>query len=521
MATRSARFPLYAVAAGGIIDRAVAAAMNSTPSLPISPEVAILGGGLCVALCVLFGVLARQSQTRWPRWVATAYGSYAVVLMIWLLQPLGGRAELSALAPFVAVPYVLLSVGIWQHTAAPGRRVVDLGLVALGVFVVAVVLATQLLPMKLAPARSAAGAVWTMWAWRFLQAARREPGQGQAVNAWVCCVYPVLLMLGPIEWLPVGARRVPMLVPTVALGVSLLVTSLLRMQRAEAQARQEAAQSLQQRLALEATMQRMNSDIEVRMASQFSALNETVTELESFNRQVSHDLRGPLGAMAKVSQLARDRIAAGDHDSALRMLDVLQRQSQLSFEAVDALLWLARSTQGPLRLEVTDVRQLVDELAQLLVEEDALPAGALTTRDLPTVMADAALLRQLFRNLLVNASKFRRPDVPLQVAVQAQQEAGQWVFELRDNGRGFDAADAERIFKPFERAGASGARSDGIGVGLSIVQRIVERHGGWVRGHGEPGAGALFRFTLGRHEMPATAPTNAPTEARVLQQHAS
>jgi signal transduction histidine kinase len=113
---------------------------------------------------------------------------------------------------------------------------------------------------------------------------------------------------------------------------------------------------------------------------------------------------------------------------------------------------------------------------------------------LPALDCDAVLLRQVFVNLLANALKFTRDAATPTIVVQAEHRGGGWTVTVQDNGVGFDPQRAADLFRPFSRL--HGARFEGSGIGLTIVQRIVERHGGRVWAEGRPGAGASFHFTL-------------------------
>jgi signal transduction histidine kinase len=114
---------------------------------------------------------------------------------------------------------------------------------------------------------------------------------------------------------------------------------------------------------------------------------------------------------------------------------------------------------------------------------------------MPRVRGDPELLRQVFTNLIGNAIKFANRSQHPQVEVSTEARDGEAVFMVRDNGIGFDPASAQRLFKPFQRL--HDRSYEGFGVGLSIVKRIIDRHGGRVWAEGSPGQGASFYFTLG------------------------
>ncbi|HEX7688910.1 MAG TPA: ATP-binding protein, partial [Burkholderiaceae bacterium] len=145
---------------------------------------------------------------------------------------------------------------------------------------------------------------------------------------------------------------------------------------------------------------------------------------------------------------------------------------------------------------------LVEEVVG--AQSAAWPGVAIVVQPLPQVEADAGLLRQVFVNLVGNACKFAAGGVLPRVEIGHGQTPCGPAFYVRDNGVGFAPEDAGRLFRPFERL--HGARFEGFGVGLSIVRRIVEHHGGRVWAESSPGQGATFRFTLGGDGATAERP---------------
>ncbi|MEO8127608.1 MAG: ATP-binding protein, partial [Bryobacteraceae bacterium] len=138
-----------------------------------------------------------------------------------------------------------------------------------------------------------------------------------------------------------------------------------------------------------------------------------------------------------------------------------------------------------------DVEAALTQLAQAIEE-----SGATVTHDpLPTIRVDRGQMIRLFQNLIGNALKYRRPDVPPKVHVSAEQEQQEWVVCIKDNGIGFDPKYAASIFAPFKRLHTA-VQYPGTGVGLAICRRIVEGHGGRIWAESVPGEGSRFLFTL-------------------------
>jgi light-regulated signal transduction histidine kinase (bacteriophytochrome) len=160
----------------------------------------------------------------------------------------------------------------------------------------------------------------------------------------------------------------------------------------------------------------------------------------------------------------------------------------------DLLAYSRVGTQGK-PFQPTDCTALLDQ-ALATLQPAIQESGAVVTRDgLPTVLADASQLGQVFQNLLSNALKFRQKDVPPRVHVWAERQGSTWRIAVQDNGIGIDPQYVERIFAIFQRLHTT-AQYPGTGIGLAICKKIVERHGGRIWVESQPGKGATFSFTL-------------------------
>jgi len=236
-----------------------------------------------------------------------------------------------------------------------------------------------------------------------------------------------------------------------------------------------------------------NDTLEQRVKLRTAELHEIIEGLESFNRSVSHDLRGPLGGIAGAARLAREYVAEKANEKADRLLQMVINQADITARMVDALLTLARTGDTSLQTQRVDMDVLVREVIDSMQREHPQQRLPITlTGRLGEVDADPDLARRVFANLIGNALKFasRVPQPRVEVGMTGLPERP--LFFVRDNGVGFDTGKAYRLFKPFSRL--HGSRFEGSGVGLSIVKRIIDRHGGKVWAESEPEHGATFWF---------------------------
>ena len=218
-------------------------------------------------------------------------------------------------------------------------------------------------------------------------------------------------------------------------------------------------------------------------------------ELESFSYSVSHDLRAPLRAINGYAQMLEEDCAATLDLEGRRYLATIRAEAERMGTLIDDLLTFSRIGRGQLRMQPVDVAQLARGIfAQLQAAAPGRPMR-LDCGELPLALGDEALIRQVLVNLLANAVKFSAPreEVVVEVGAEAGQDTNR--YWVRDYGVGFDPRYTEKLFGVFQRLHDS-ADFEGTGVGLAIVQRVIQRHGGQITAEGAVDQGACFQFTL-------------------------
>ena len=218
-------------------------------------------------------------------------------------------------------------------------------------------------------------------------------------------------------------------------------------------------------------------------------------ELEAFSYSVSHDLRSPLRTIDGLLNVIQEDFGAGVPAEARQHMEAISAQATRMGEIIEDLLRLARLGREPLQKRSVDMEQLVQEVVGALRGAEAARNLEIRIGNLPAAQADPSLLRQVWVNLVANALKFTRRRDQALIAIDGAEGAEGRLYSIRDNGAGFDPQRAERLFGIFQRLHAA-KEFEGTGVGLSIVRRIVERHGGRIWAEGEPDRGAVFHFTL-------------------------
>jgi signal transduction histidine kinase len=232
-----------------------------------------------------------------------------------------------------------------------------------------------------------------------------------------------------------------------------------------------------------------------RLARAMAELQLAHRDLQAFSGSLAHDLQQPITtitAFAQVIQAQAGKLTPA-HAS---HLEKIVASAQTAHRMIAALLEFARLGAAPVKKESVELDRIVAEARNVVTRGDDERRIEWDIEPLPTVDADASLMLMAFINLLSNAVKYTRGRDHAKITVRARQEAGgRYAIEVRDNGVGFDMAQAKRLFAPFERLHHA-SEFEGTGMGLANVRRIMEKHGGSVRAQAEPGRGAAFTIVF-------------------------
>lgn len=256
-----------------------------------------------------------------------------------------------------------------------------------------------------------------------------------------------------------------------------------------------------------------NAALLERVQQRTAELEAANKELEAFSYSVSHDLRAPLRAVSAFSAILVEQFATEMPEEARRLLDYIHGGARKMDQLIDDLLRFSHVERQPLSKRRVNMRELAEEALLPLRAQPRDRPIEVRMADLPESFGDPALLRLVYSNLLSNAFKFTGRTDRAVVEVGWEEDAGRIVYFVRDNGAGFDMQYADKLFRVFQRLHST-AQFEGTGVGLSLVQRIVDRHGGRVWAKGEPDRGATFFFWLGDQ---ASEGSSAPLARTDLQ----
>lgn len=409
-----------------------------------------LGSMLNIGAAVTFTI--AQAASHHPAWL--------------LLNLIGGVACIGAL---------VAGVRLYVGEARPSPWV---ALIAVAMLYAAVIAVARSLPQwKFAIAGATLAATLFIYlAMHCMRAAQREPGVGHGIAATMMALYAPMVLGAFLTGMDELELRYWGSVPYSLAGLGLMSACMGRFQ---------------------AELRDLNESLEVRVQSRTQELQDLAQGLESFNRMVSHDLKGPLGGLHGISGLAIQALDRGDTETAKRLIQAIHTESQSLTALINDLLTLARASQAKVEKQPLPVQAVIDEALKVIeISHGNGYTQPVCCSEMDSIVhADPGLLRQVMVNLISNALKYSGRAAHPEVRVSALTHEDGTELIVSDNGVGFDPARHDDLFKPFARLHRQ-SDFDGVGVGLTIVHRIVAGHGGRVWAESEPGQGARFHVWL-------------------------
>jgi PAS domain S-box-containing protein len=252
------------------------------------------------------------------------------------------------------------------------------------------------------------------------------------------------------------------------------------------------------RKAAAAEIVQLNAELEQRVAKRTSELKLANQELEAFSYSISHDLRAPLRAMGGFARILEKEFSGEISPDARKALERIRNNVTKMSQLIDGLLDFSSLNWMPVVKKEIDPAAIARGVFDELRPETGNRHIDIEINKLPPCEADANLLKQVYVNLATNALKYSRHRDPAVIRVGWRKEKGRGAYFVQDNGAGFDMKYADKLFRVFQRLHGAD-QFEGTGVGLAIVQRIVQRHGGHIWAQAEVDHGATFYFTLNEH----------------------
>lgn len=281
-------------------------------------------------------------------------------------------------------------------------------------------------------------------------------------------------------------------VPTLVGGLFGYLLAKVRVLQKQLQSNLETIKKHEQQLE-EEILERKN--IEKELLEKQTRLEEVNRDLEAFSYSVSHDLQAPLRSINGFSEILLNECQVDINEDAHDYLNRINSASKKMSQLVKALLGLSRASRYKINKEDVDLSEMVKQIADELMESHPEQNVNISIESGMKVYADNSLLRIVMNNLLSNAWKFSSKNARAEIKVGVTTNNQGTAIYVQDNGVGFNAQDASKLFLTFQRMHA-GDEYQGSGIGLATVKRIIQRHAGQVWAESTPGEGATFYFSL-------------------------
>ncbi|MBU0927046.1 MAG: PAS domain-containing protein [Spirochaetes bacterium] len=250
----------------------------------------------------------------------------------------------------------------------------------------------------------------------------------------------------------------------------------------------------------ERTLLEQKSELEDRVRARTAELKASNDDLQSFAYSVAHDLRAPLRSIDGFARILQEEYGPALNDEGRRIIGVIRESDQRMDALIRDLLEFTRLGKADLAMAAVDMRALAVESFGSCGDPALLGTFDFSVGELPQAIADEPMMRRVWVNLLSNAVKYSANKDDRRIEVYGSYAGDSLEYSVRDHGAGFDGKYGQKLFGIFQRL-HSAAEFPGTGVGLAIVKRIIQRHGGTVSAEGRVGEGATFRFSLPKKEL--------------------
>lgn len=244
----------------------------------------------------------------------------------------------------------------------------------------------------------------------------------------------------------------------------------------------------------EGRMQKLNEELEEKVALRTQQLVVANKELETFSYSVSHDLKAPLRALQGFSKNLEQKYANQLDETAVRWLNFIKDNAERMDSLIDDILSFSRVSRAEIKKHTIDMSALVRYVFEREKQLYKQPVK-FHMEDLPSAVGDRGMFEVVWQNLVGNALKYSAKNEIIEIYVTGRSNEKYNVYHIRDNGAGFDMKYVDKLFNIFQRLHHT-TDFEGTGIGLATVKRIVEKHGGTIKAHAEPDQGAAFEITL-------------------------